>query len=160
MPRNLGAWRSNPPGPTGDTGVVALSVMGSSYRLKNTSSKKATSLFRHKPPTQSARCSPVKVEADTQSFLKTEQRPKQNEGKAARWIHRRHKGQNKSRSVGAGDRTRACGRVSSPVRRGHVSWGPRLRRASIRRGPCWAPGAARSQVSRWACDYYFQARLT
>lgn len=31
---------------------------------------------------------------------------------------------------------------------------------SIRRACAGEPGAVRSQVSRWACDYYFQARLT
>lgn len=31
---------------------------------------------------------------------------------------------------------------------------------SIRRACAGEPGAVQSQVSRWACDYYFQARLT
>lgn len=39
-----------------------------------------------------------------------------------------------------GDRTRACGRVGSLVRRGQVSWGQRLHCASIRRACAGSPG--------------------
>lgn len=38
--------------------------------------------------------------------------------------------------------------------------GARAVLCSIRRACAGEPGAVQSQVSRWACDYYFQARLT